>query len=238
MSLIYRTDGPWGTGKGSNLTAPEIDENFYTLLLRIIDIEENPIDPVSIADITMAGNQITIHMTNGGTYGPFNVPVATFTWMENWEAGFTYQPWDVFVVPGNGQYLVVGTYEAPTEFDPDDASLRLMFRVPDQAIIPVINVDTPGVFSLLPSHMGTYIRFNTSATIAPPDASSDGAFPIGSVVVVYRNSSGDVQVGVPLGVTVNTPESLLLRRVGSSATLVKTANMTWDLTGDLEQVDV
>jgi hypothetical protein len=240
MSMIYRTTGAWGAGKGSNLTAAEVDGNFYTLLLRIIDLEENPPSPISIADITMTGNQIVIHMTNGEVHGPFNVPVATFTWMEEWTPNTSYNVFDVFIVPGDGQYLVIEPYESATDFDPNASQIVKMFSIPDQAMIPVSDIITPGggVFQLEPEHMGEYLRFSSETVVALPDVGPDSLFPIGSVVVIYKDTTADVSVGAAPPVIVNTPETLYLRNKGSSATLIKVAAAEWDLIGDLEQADV
>ncbi|TCN30352.1 hypothetical protein [Sinorhizobium americanum] len=74
MTIIYRTAGAWGAGKGSNLTPDEVDENFYDHEQRIAEMEENPPSPVEISNITQAGNTITVHMSDGSTFGPFNLP--------------------------------------------------------------------------------------------------------------------------------------------------------------------
>jgi hypothetical protein len=76
--LIFRTTDVtrWGSGKGSNLTPTEVDENFYDLDERVVDIELNPPLPVEISAITVVGASMTIHMADSSTFGPFTLPTA------------------------------------------------------------------------------------------------------------------------------------------------------------------
>lgn len=75
MAITYRTDGDWGTGKGSNLTAAEVDENFYDHEERIAALEATGgTDGVGISNITQSGTQLTVHLTDASTLGPFTLP--------------------------------------------------------------------------------------------------------------------------------------------------------------------
>lgn len=74
MTLTYRTAGPWGAGKGSNLTAAEIDGNTYDLDQRVDALETTPPEPNEIVNITQSGDTITVHMADGTTFGPFTLP--------------------------------------------------------------------------------------------------------------------------------------------------------------------
>ncbi|NEI52725.1 hypothetical protein GR217_34465 [Rhizobium leguminosarum] len=74
MTTIYRTSGAWGAGKGSNLTAAEVDENFYGHEQRIGDLETSPTEPNQIANIIQTGDTITIVMEDATTFGPFTLP--------------------------------------------------------------------------------------------------------------------------------------------------------------------
>jgi hypothetical protein len=78
MTLTYRTAGAWGAGKGSNLTATEVDGNFYDLDQRVVDLEENPPVPNEISNITVSGTQMTIYLEGGASFGPFTLPQANF----------------------------------------------------------------------------------------------------------------------------------------------------------------
>lgn len=78
MAIIYRTAGAWGAGKGSNLTAAEVDENFYDHEGRIDALETNPPEPNEITNITISGTQITFHFADTTTIGPLTLPRAPF----------------------------------------------------------------------------------------------------------------------------------------------------------------
>lgn len=90
-------------------------------------------------------------------------------------------------------------------------------------------------YTLALADAGTYVRMNSASALAltvPPNGTV--AFPIGTVIQVRQVGAGQVSVVEGVGVTVNTPETLLLRKAGSSAALLKVAENAWDLTGDLE----
>lgn len=82
-----------------------------------------------------------------------------------------------------------------------------------------------------------YIRM-TSATgvnlTIPPNASV--AFPVGTIIQVRQAGAGKVTIVAGSGVTINTPETLLMRKQGSTIALIKVDTNTWDLTGDLEAI--
>ena len=76
MTITYRTAGDWGAGKGANLTPAEVDESFYSVELRLEALENYPPSPVEITNITVSGSQLTFHLSDSTTYGPFTLPRA------------------------------------------------------------------------------------------------------------------------------------------------------------------
>lgn len=66
-------------------------------------------------------------------------------------------------------------------------------------------------------------------------ANSGVAFPVGSQVSVVRQGSGAVAIVEDGGVTVNSPETLELRKQYSAVTLTKIAADTWHVIGDLAE---
>ncbi|TIM09126.1 hypothetical protein [Mesorhizobium sp.] len=78
MTIVYRTTGAWGVGQGYNLTALQVDGNFYDLDQRIQAIEDNPPEPVNISNITVVGTQMTIYLEDATVFGPFTLPQANF----------------------------------------------------------------------------------------------------------------------------------------------------------------
>lgn len=106
MAIVYRTNGDWGSGKGSPLTAAEVDENFYDLDQRVEDLETNGVQPNNIASIQVIGSQMTIFMEDYSTFGPFTLPIALFHWRDIWQTETDYNELDLFYVIGQGLYMV------------------------------------------------------------------------------------------------------------------------------------
>ena len=89
---------------------------------------------------------------------------------------------------------------------------------------------------LILSNAGNYIRMTngSSSTLTVPTNASV-AFVIGTEIDIHR-AAGAVTVVASGGVTVNTAETLILRKTHSTATLIKVGADEWDLVGDLQFV--
>jgi len=116
--LVYRTDGPWGAGKGSNLTPAQADGNFYNLDQRVEAVETNPPAAISIADISVVGTQMTITLSNGTPLGPFTLPTLTWKWQGVWQPDPRAYAVNDVVVFDSGVYLVRVPHGAAATFDP------------------------------------------------------------------------------------------------------------------------
>jgi hypothetical protein len=112
MAIIFRAT------KGANLSPDEVDGNFHDLDDRVAELEDNPLQPVEIEEITLTGSQLLISMSNGDSFGPFTVPTATMHWRGNWAATTLYVANDLLIVPFNGLYLVRLDHTTGSEFDP------------------------------------------------------------------------------------------------------------------------
>jgi hypothetical protein len=75
---------------------------------------------------------------------------------------------------------------------------------------------------------------NAAATTLTVPPNSSVAFPVGTVIEFYQYGAGQVTVVAGGGVTIRTPETLLLRKQYSSASLRKVATNEWMLAGDLQ----
>ena len=104
MAIVYRTAGAWGGGKGSNLTAAEVDSNFYDLHGRVDTLESGSMAPAEIDDITVLGREITITLTDARSFGPFDLPRTYFSWRGEWAPTTNYYSNDVVSVAGDGIY--------------------------------------------------------------------------------------------------------------------------------------
>ena len=82
-----------------------------------------------------------------------------------------------------------------------------------------------------------YLRMDVASandlTIPPND---DVAFPIGTMITVRQAGAGTTTFVAGSGVTILSPETLILRKQGSSGSLIKVDTNVWELTGDLEAV--
>lgn len=102
----------------------------------------------------------------------------------------------------------------------------------------VVEDKITSAYTLALADGGKYLRFDdaVSVSVSVP-ATSDVAFPIGTLIRAIQSSDGDVSFIPSSGVTINTPESLTLLKKWSNATLIKVGSDTWDLHGDLRAPD-
>lgn len=135
---VYRTDDDekWGTGKGSALTSAEGDNNMWGFDQRIKDIEDNPPAAVSVSNIVVSGATVKFFLNDGSSFGPFDLPVASFNFRGDWLNSQVYAQLDLVTVPHRGLYVVLHSHmtaDSPTAFDPDavnddgDALYGLLF---------------------------------------------------------------------------------------------------------------
>lgn len=121
MTITYRTAGAWGAGKGADLTAVEVDLNFYDLDGRLLDLETNPPVANGIASISQAGAILTVTYDDASS-DTFNLPVAGWVWKGQWSAsafsnGQAWPAGSVFSVIGQGVYLTLIGHTTVTPFD-------------------------------------------------------------------------------------------------------------------------
>lgn len=122
--IVFRSNAglgiKWGnTGKGSNLTPAEVDDNFWELLSRLRTLEGSPPTAVSISNISVIGTQLLFTMSDASSFGPFTLPIATFELRGNYVAGTPYHELDIVTVPGQGVFLVRIDHNGENPFDPD-----------------------------------------------------------------------------------------------------------------------
>lgn len=115
--ITYRTSGPWGPGKGSNLVEAEIDQNFYEQDQRIETVETNPPQPVSIDHFVVEGTLMTIVLTDGSEHGPFVLPIGQWRFTGPWQPITQYFVGDLCTNAGNLYFIRVQHISEDT-FDP------------------------------------------------------------------------------------------------------------------------
>lgn len=103
----------------------------------------------------------------------------------------------------------------------------------EQASLPV-NVETAS-YTLTLGDAGGTVEMNVGSAnnlTVPPNSSV--AFPVGTVVEVCQIGSGQTTIVEGSGVTVQTPETLVLTGQWSTVSLRKRATDEWVLAGDVE----
>jgi hypothetical protein len=151
--ITYRTIGAWGPGKGANLQASEVDNNFWSLALAINDLINDPPEANGIGAISVSGTQMTIVLNDGQVMGPFTLPVLTFRWRGEWTETTPYAQLDVFTVTDVGIFMVQSPYgyTSGSEFDPEvvdtdfNATLVQLFGSVDVALskMPDVQIIDP-----------------------------------------------------------------------------------------------
>jgi len=129
VNIVYRHSGTLGaltyTGKGSKLTAVEVDENFAGIVIALSDLETQLAAGFAIMDIDVDDPlNPTMMIITLDSYETFNIPlpVATFRPRGPWGNDMGLARLDIVDVAGLGQFWVQvahTTPSAPEEFDPE-----------------------------------------------------------------------------------------------------------------------
>jgi hypothetical protein len=141
LTQIYRTDdlARWGTGQGFNLTAAQVDINFWDLVQRMIAQEARPDPSAGIDHFEIVGINMFVHMTDATVLGPYELPVATFRDRGEWTPETVYSVMDTFTING-GLYVVTFDHTSELTFDAganDGAGhdyYQLMIQTPGSAM--------------------------------------------------------------------------------------------------------
>lgn len=96
--VTYRTTGAWGSGQGSDLTANQVDTNFWILYSLILALQDAT--PDTIAYFTVSGDQMWITMSDHYVFGPYTIPTAVFNFRGAWVPNNSYAINDVFTADG------------------------------------------------------------------------------------------------------------------------------------------
>lgn len=133
MPIIFRTAGDWGPGQGTNLSAAQVDENFYEIATRLEELETNPPTPISIHHFTVEGSLFTIVLTDGSEHGPFVLPIGQWRWTGPWQPVTQYFVGDILQDTEGNTFFVRVQHISAATFDPD------LFTVDGQVYILLIS---------------------------------------------------------------------------------------------------
>lgn len=75
-AITYRTTdfSRWGAGLGANLSAVQVDGNFWALAQAILDLQQNPATGPTIVSVTSTGTGFSFVMSDGTILGPITLP--------------------------------------------------------------------------------------------------------------------------------------------------------------------
>lgn len=241
--LIFRTTdmAKWGAGKGSNLTPSEVDLNFWDHEERITELEDNPPVADQIDNITQDGSTFTIHLQSGATFGPFQLPLATFHWAGDFAEGTSYLELDEIRVGGVGRVLVLQDHDSEAPFDIDRQiggqpvyflleELGIIFATtPIDASRDLDDTDFSRYHDVVPGSSGDDVLLTV-----PPESSDFMPQPGTSMDFEMQDPTAQIEIVPGAGVTVNSPASLRSRAQWSVISLLYKGGDVWTLTGDLE----
>lgn len=118
-TLTYRTsdNARWGGGLGSDLSAGQIDLNFWALFSAVQALETHQTAAADIDYMVTVGNQLYVHLTNHRVLGPLTIPTA------NWQPKGAWAPFTLYgsfnTVTNNGSlYLVLTPHTSGATFSP------------------------------------------------------------------------------------------------------------------------
>jgi hypothetical protein len=250
VTVTYRTAGAWGAGKGSNLTAAEVDSNFWDHEGRIDTLESTPPAPNNIADITVSGSQMTITMDDASTFGPFTLPASLWRWRDDWLTATAYAVNDLVrdSVSGSVYLVLKGHTSTGSDMDPD---LLVSGDPAFEAIIDygalgggggasyggydfISSFETAGAYTLTAGEANYFFYVDVNCTVTVPDDSTTD-FPIGTTFA-FMNYSGTLTLDNDSANWVEVEDGKTLvasTKFGSVVYLQKTEADYWVAWGDL-----
>lgn len=119
MTIRYRTTdlARWGAGQLVDFPADWIDENIWTVDVRLAAVEALPPPDAGIDHFEIEGDQLTVHMTDLTTRGPYTLPTVPLVFRGDWEPSTVYAVNDIFQ-NGGSVYVVQVAHTSELTFDP------------------------------------------------------------------------------------------------------------------------
>jgi hypothetical protein len=120
MTVVYVTNGSWGTGTGSPISAAQVDGNFWDVDQRIVDLTADLAEGKRIESVTYTSNSMTFHFTDG-TSQVIMLPIASLTYVGEWVNSTPYASGNLVSVKSLGMFQVLQNHTtppSPAPFDP------------------------------------------------------------------------------------------------------------------------
>jgi hypothetical protein len=119
-ALTYRTtDGTkWGGGLGADLSASQIDNNFWLLYSMVVALQDHSSNNASISYFNVTGSSLYVHLTDHTVLGPYTIPTSQWNMRGDWVTATNYAALDVFRAAG-ALYLTIFPHTSQATFDPN-----------------------------------------------------------------------------------------------------------------------
>ena len=237
MTIIYRTVGAWGGGKGVDLNPDEVDRNFHDHEQRIDTLEANSGLVSQIDSFIVNGSQFFVQFTNHTQIGPYQLPTAQFNFRGAWTPSTNYFIQDI-ITNDNSTYLVLFDHTSGLTFDPNANDgfghnyYGLMLAGASSTTLKTVSVST---YSLLAIDAGKYIRFtHVGGCVVTIPKHANAAIALGAEISLRdAATSGALTIVTESGVILHVPRGFLAQSfsVNSTMGLKQIAIDEWDLMG-------
>lgn len=116
-SITFRTtDGTrWGPGLGADLSAAQIDINFWVLYSAVSALQDHQDASAGIDHLVVNGQNLYVYLTNHLVLGPYTLPTSQWNFRQGWAPLTNYAVFDVFTESG-AVYLVTFAHRSNSEF--------------------------------------------------------------------------------------------------------------------------
>lgn len=235
VTITFRDTGPWGAGVGRLLTKEEFDENNYALK-QAVEALQSVGGANEIANFTQTGSQFTVVMADGATFGPYDLPLATWRDAGEWAATTAYYKNDVISRRGSGVYRVLQDHTSEATFDAAASNsagdyYSLLISAPNPAPIKEVTTST---YTPVAGDANKYLRYtNVLGCVVTLD--SDAFYEAcelhhrqctGGPVIIQMGDTGGV-LNVPTGFDSATDT------IGAVCTTKMVGTDEWDIFGHL-----
>lgn len=245
MTITYRGAGAWGAGKGSNLTAAEVDGNFYDLNQRLNTLEAALPAANDIASFDLAGNQLSITLEDDTVFGPKTLTASQFTFRGNWAAAVAYAYLDVVRATG-GTYVVNIPHTSSATFDPDELSvdnlrhynIMSLDAQPEYIVYNVATTDELTVYSPTVNQVGGYFRFSVNSPAEGEfkiPANVTVPFPVGTEFTIVQRGTQPILIWADGGDDIysTTSSNFSTDGIGTVVVAKKISATEWELHGEV-----
>jgi hypothetical protein len=116
-SITFRTNDAtrWGPGLGADLSATQIDINFWVLYTAVTALQDHQDASAGIDHLVVNENSLYVYLTNHLVLGPYTLPTSQWNFRNEWVPLTNYSLFDVFTEAG-AVYLVIFAHRSNSLF--------------------------------------------------------------------------------------------------------------------------